>query len=419
MPFMRGLRITGGNRLTGTVTAHGAKNAVLPILAAAVLCPEVEIKNCPDLSDVTVSCLILRGLGYAVRREVDTLFLSREDEGCRSIPPEYMRAMRSSILFMGGMLARCGSVTLCAPGGCALGGRPIDLHLAALRQMGAEITEESGMLCCTAPYGLHGAAVTLPYPSVGATENLLIAAAGIPAETRLSGAAAEPEITDLIEFLQKCGAKIEPQTDGSLLVQGRARLSGCCHTVLPDRIEAATYLAAAAITGGSITVHTCPSHLAAPMAVLRRMGCYIQTEEHSITLRAPERLTGAGSIVTLPYPGFPTDLQAIFMALAAAAEGYATVTETVFPRRWAHVEELRRMGADITVAGNCAVIRGVPLTGAAVTCTDLRAGAAVALAALATAGESTVTALSHIERGYADFVPTLRALGADITITEV
>lgn len=416
---MRGLRITGGNRLTGTVTAHGAKNAVLPILAAAVLCPEVEIKNCPDLSDVTVSCHILRGLGYAVRREGDTLFLSREDEGCRSIPPEYMRAMRSSILFMGGMLARCGSVTLCAPGGCALGGRPIDLHLAALRQMGAEITEESGMLCCTAPHGLHGAAVTLPYPSVGATENLLIAAAGIPAETRLSGAAAEPEIIDLIEFLQKCGAKIEPQTDGSLLVQGRARLSGCCHTVLPDRIEAATYLAAAAITGGSITVHTCPSHLAAPMAVLRRMGCYIQTEEHSITLRAPERLTGAGSIVTLPYPGFPTDLQAIFMALAAAAEGYATVTETVFPRRWAHVEELRRMGADITVAGNCAVIRGVSLTGAAVTCTDLRAGAAVALAALATAGESTVTALSHIERGYADFVPTLRTLGADITITEV
>ena len=419
MPFMRGLRITGGNRLTGTITAHGAKNAVLPILAAAVLCPDAEIRNCPDLSDVAVSCHILRGLGYAVRREGDMLSLTREDEGCRCIPPEYMRAMRSSILFMGGMLARCGGVTLCAPGGCALGGRPIDLHLAALRQMGAEITEEGGMLCCAAPHGLHGAAVTLPYPSVGATENLLIAAAGTPAETRLTGAAAEPEITDLMEFLQKCGAKIEPQTDGSLLVQGRERLAGCCHTVLPDRIEAATYLAAAAITGGSITVHTCPSHLAAPMAVLQRMGCHIQTEEHSITLRAPERLTGAGSIVTLPYAGFPTDLQAIFMALAAAAEGYTTVTETVFPRRWAHVEELRRMGADITVAGNCAVIRGAPLKGAAVTCTDLRAGAAVVLAALAAAGESTVTALSHIERGYADFVPTLRTLGADITITEV
>lgn len=419
MPFMRGLRITGGNRLTGTVTAHGAKNAVLPILAATVLCPEVEIKNCPDLSDVTVSCHILRGLGYAVRREGDTLFLSREDEGCRSIPPEYMRAMRSSILFMGGMLARCGSVTLCAPGGCALGGRPIDLHLAALRQMGAEITEESGMLCCTAPYGLHGAAVTLPYPSVGATENLLIAAAGIPAETRLSGAAAEPEITDLIGFLQGCGAKIEQQPDGSLLVQGRERLSGCSHTVLPDRIEAATYLAAAAITGGSIIVHTCPGHLAAPIAVLRRMGCQIQTKERSIALQAPKRLMGAGSLVTLPYPGFPTDLQAIFMSLAAAADGCTALTETVFPRRWAHVEELRRMGADITVAGNHAVVCGAPLSGSALTCTDLRAGAAVVLAALAARGESTVNAVSHIERGYADFVPTLRALGGNITLTEV
>ena len=253
MPFMRGLRIVGGNRLVGSVTAHGAKNAVLPILAATVLCHGAEIKNCPDLSDVAVSCHILRHLGYAVGRQGDTLTLHREENGCRDVPPEWMRAMRSSILFLGGMLARCGGVSLCPPGGCALGGRPIDLHLSALRQMGAVITEEGDTLRCTAPGGLHGAAVKLPYPSVGATENLLIAAAGTPAETEIRGAAAEPEITDLIRFLRGCGVTIEA-SPGAILVQGRDTLSGCTHTVLPDRIEAATYLAAGAVTGGAVTV---------------------------------------------------------------------------------------------------------------------------------------------------------------------
>lgn len=418
MPFMRGLRIVGGNRLVGSVTAHGAKNAVLPILAATVLCHGAEIKNCPDLSDVAVSCHILRHLGYAVGRQGDTLTLHREENGCRDVPPEWMRAMRSSILFLGGMLARCGGVSLCPPGGCALGGRPIDLHLSALRQMGAVITEEGDTLRCTAPGGLHGAAVKLPYPSVGATENLLIAAAGTPAETEIRGAAAEPEITDLIRFLRGCGVTIEA-SPGAILVQGRDTLSGCTHTVLPDRIEAATYLAAGAVTGGVVTVKCEPGHLAAPIAVLRRMGCKIKITGGSVALTAPEKLLGAGSIVTLPYPGFPTDLQAVFMAAAAGAKGYTAFTETVFPRRWAHVEELRRMGADITVAGSHAMLRGAALTGTALTCTDLRAGAAVVLAALAARGESTVTGLSHIERGYAEFVPTLRHLGAEITIAEI
>lgn len=420
MPFMRGLRITGGNRLSGTIAAHGAKNAVLPILAATVLCSRSEIKNCPNLSDVAVSCHILRHLGFAVERARDALIITREDTGCRDVPSEWMRAMRSSILFLGGMLARCGSVTLCPPGGCALGGRPIDLHLSALRQMGAVISEEGDTLRCAAPGGLHGAAVQLPYPSVGATENLLIAAAGTPAETKITGAAAEPEISDLLAYLRGCGALIESQPDGAILVQGREALTGCCcHAILPDRIEAATYLAAAAITGGEITVYASPEHLAAPIAVLRRMGCKIKITGGSVALTAPEKLCGAGSIVTLPYPGFPTDLQAVFMAAAAGAKGYTAFTETVFPRRWAHVEELRRMGADITVAGSHAMLRGAALTGTALTCTDLRAGAAVVLAALAARGESTVTGLSHIERGYAEFVPTLRHLGAEITIAEI
>ena len=307
MPFMRGLRITGGNRLSGTIAAHGAKNAVLPILAATVLCSRSEIKNCPNLSDVAVSCHILRHLGFAVERARDTLIITREDTGCRDVPSEWMRAMRSSILFLGGMLARCGSVTLCPPGGCALGGRPIDLHLSALRQMGAVISEEGDTLRCAAPGGLHGAAVQLPYPSVGATENLLIAAAGTPAETKITGAAAEPEISDLLAYLRGCGALIESQPDGAILVQGREALTGCCcHAILPDRIEAATYLAAAAITGGEITVYASPEHLAAPLAALRRMGCRITTGEQSCKpslWRWPPRQRATPPLPKRSFPG--------------------------------------------------------------------------------------------------------------------
>ncbi len=417
---MRAYQIVGGNRLAGTVTAHGAKNAVLPILSAAVLCRRTVIENCPTLSDVAVSCHILRHLGIAVDRQQSTLTLTRTDEGCRDIPVEWMRAMRSSILFLGGMLARCGLVTLSRPGGCSLGGRPIDLHLLAMRQMGAVIEEEGDTLRCAAPHGLHGAAVRLPYPSVGATENLLIAAAGTPGETAITGAAREPEITDLIAYLQGCGARIETDADGALLVQGRRELTGCRHTVLPDRIEAATYLAAAAMTGGEITVFARPEHLAAPLAALRRAGCRITADAESVSLTAPARLLGMGSIVTLPYPGFPTDLQAVFMAMAAGAHGFTSLTETVFEHRFAHVEALRRMGADITVAGRTAVVSGMPrLQGASLACPDLRAGAALVLAALAAGGQSTVTAVSHIERGYADFVPTLAGLGAAITPVEV
>jgi len=302
---MRGLRITGGNRLSGTIAAHGAKNAVLPILAATVLCSRSEIKNCPNLSDVAVSCHILRHLGFAVERARDTLIITREDTGCRDVPSEWMRAMRSSILFLGGMLARCGSVILCPPGGCALGGRPIDLHLSALRQMGAVISEEGDTLRCAAPGGLHGAAVQLPYPSVGATENLLIAAAGTPAETKITGAAAEPEISDLLAYLRGCGALIESQPDGAILVQGREALTGCCcHAILPDRIEAATYLAAAAITGGEITVYASPEHLAAPLAALRR-GAVSPPGSRASPLPLQNIYRGPAASLRCRIPAFP------------------------------------------------------------------------------------------------------------------
>ena len=413
--------VRGGNRLCGELTVQGAKNSTLPLLAAALLCEgETVLHNCPALSDVHTAVTILRRLGCRCTHTGDTLTVCADGMTRCDIPHSLMREMRSSIVFLGAILSRCGEARLSFPGGCELGPRPIDLHLQGLAQMGVrQLPAAPGQLTLYAPAGLRGAEICLSFPSVGATENLLIAAAGTPAETKITGAAAEPEISDLLAYLRGCGALIESQPDGAILVQGREALTGCCHAILPDRIEAATYLAAAAITGGEITVYASPEHLAAPLAALRRMGCRITTGEQSITLTAPEHLQGAGSIVTLPYPGFPTDLQAIFMALAAAAEGYTAFTETVFPRRWAHVEELRRLGADITVVGSHAVIRGAHLIGSALTCTDLRAGAAVVLAALAAKGESSVTAISHIERGYADFVPTLRHLGADICLTEV
>ena len=408
--------ITGGRPLQGRVEVPAAKNSALPLLAAALLCSgPVRLQNVPRLTDVEDCLVLLRGVGCTAGWQGAELVVQGQPMRT-DLAPEAAGRMRASILFCAPLLARLGRVNTVLPGGCRIGARPIDLHLQGLAQMGVrQLPAAPGQLTLYAPAGLRGAGICLSFPSVGATENLLIAAAGTPAETKITGAAAEPEISDLLAYLRGCGALIESQPDGAILVQGREALTGCCHAIL----EAATYLAAAAITGGEITVYASPEHLAAPLAALRRMGCRITTGEQSITLTAPEHLQGAGSIVTLPYPGFPTDLQAIFMALAAAAEGYTAFTETVFPRRWAHVEELRRLGADITVVGSHAVIRGAPLIGSALTCTDLRAGAAVVLAALAAKGESSVTAISHIERGYADFVPTLRHLGADICLTEV
>ena len=416
---MRSYRIIGGKRLQGNIHIHGAKNAVLPILAASVLGEECTIRNCPQLSDVTVSCRILEHLGIEVRQEGDCICTKSGEEGHATIPCEWMHAMRSSILFLGGMLGRFGEATLCMPGGCSLGPRPIDLHLRMMEALGAAVQEEGDTLRCTAPHGLHGARLELPFPSVGATENALIAACAACGESILIGAAQEPEVTDLIRFLNGCGAIIDPQPDGTILIEGRERLSGGEHTVIPDRIAAATYLCAAAVTGGEVTVFTEPHHLQAPLAALRRAGYFIHPEKDAITLMAPERAESFGMVTTLPYPGFPTDLQAVFMAAACCTHGITTFSETIFESRYAHVAELCKMGADITVMGRTAVVAGVPrLYGAALRCTDLRGGAAVVLAALAAEGESTVTGIEHIERGYAGFVPALRHLGADITLLE-
>lgn len=417
---MTGYRITGGRRLCGRLKIHGAKNAVLPILAAALLCEEdCRIENCPDLSDVAVSISILQHLGVSAERKGETLCLSPKGEGDPVIPAEWMHAMRSSILFLAPMLARFGRAEITAPGGCSIGARPIDLHLSALQKMGAVIEQTNETLIAAAPHGLYGAEITLPLPSVGATETVLIAAAAACGESHLIGAAREPEIDDLIRFLNTCGADITVLPDGVIRIVGKRALCGGRHTVIPDRIAAATYLAAAAVTGGEITLQTDWRHLRAPLALLRRAGCSVFCWKDAVTLCAPERTEGMGSIVTLPYPGFPTDLQAVMMAVAACSHGMTTFTENIFENRFGHAAELRRMGADITVMGSTAVVSGVPcLHGAHLRCPDLRGGAALVLAALAASGESTVTGIHHIERGYQHFLPTLRTLGALISPLE-
>ena len=409
MPFMRGLRITGGNRLSGTIAAHGAKNAVLPILAATVLCSRSEIKNCPNLSDVAVSCHILRHLGFAVERARDTLIITREDTGCRDVPSEWMRA-------------RCGSVTLCPPGGCALGGRPIDLHLSALRQMGAVISEEGDTLRCAAPGGLHGAAVQLPYPSVGATENLLIAAAGTPAETKITGAAAEPEISDLLAYLRGCGALIESQPDGAILVQGREALTGCCcHAILPDRIETATYLCACAACGGTLTLRRTAPRLAEPILnSLTESGCRFSCTHDTIQISRDGPLIACRPVVSKPYPGFPTDAMPVLLASQLRAEGQTDFTETIFENRFGYARELKKLGAQLRQDENTVHLRGAPqLYAAQLFAEDLRGGAALVLAAMQAEGESTIFGVKHIQRGYDNLEAALQSAGARLKTVEI
>ena len=408
--------IRGGNRLAGRLAVHGAKNAALPILAAAVVCGDSVIENCPRLTDISVAVEILGHLGCRAARQGDAIVTSREGGGDCRIPDRLMGAMRSSIVFLGGMIACHGCAVLTLPGGCELGARPIDLHLSALGQMGAAIRESGGRLYCSAPRGLHGARIDLTFPSVGATENTIIAAATARGETVLTGAAREPEILDLIDFLRGCGARIRLERDGAIRVEGVEKLGGTRHRVIPDRIAAGTYLCAAAMTGGELLLEQVdPGHLASCLSVLGGAGCQVSVGPDWVRLTAPERLRGFGTIKTMPYPGFPTDMQSVMMAAAATARGSTVFVENIFESRYRHVPELRKLGADIVTEGRAAMVTGVErLTGADLCCTDLRGGAAVVLGALAARGQSTVTGLAHIDRGYDDFAGKLARLGADI-----
>ena len=409
-------RITGGRPLAGQLTVQGAKNSVLPILAATVLANgESVIQNCPDLSDVSATLEILRLLGCRVKREGNTVRVDASTLECSRIPEQLMGELRSSVVFLGALLARCGRAELAYPGGCELGPRPIDLHLMALRTLGADIQEARGGLCCRSKTGLCGREFCLPIPSVGATENAMLAACGCPGVTTIVGAAREPEIEDLQNFLRAMGACIEGAGTSSIRIEGGRMLHPARHTVIGDRMAAATYLCAVCAAGGCVQLHGVdPRHLTGFLSVLEEAGADLHTESNSISMACTVPLNGVRPIRTAPYPGFPTDAQAPLMAALSCGTGTTMFVENMFSSRYRHVDELVRMGADIQVDGRVAVVTGRPLQGTRVRGTDLRGSAALVVAALGAKGESRVSGVRHILRGYQDLDGDLRSLGASI-----
>lgn len=409
--------VEGGHRLSGEVKVQGSKNSALPILAATLLCRgECVLHNCPRLSDVEASLAILRYIGCSARREGETLIVDTGSVTRYDIPPELMHRMRSSIIFLGAMIARFDRVRMTFPGGCELGPRPIDLHLKALRRMGAEICEDHGELDCTVTEGLCGANITLAVPSVGATENIIIAAATARGTTMITNAAREPEITDLADFLNACGARISGAGESTVVIDGVERLHGAVHAIIPDRIAATTLMSAAAVTGSDLRfTGVIPSHLDAVLPVFRDSGCEIDVGGGMLRMRSPYRLKSPGLIRTMPYPGFPTDAQAPVMSMAAIADGMTVFVENIFESRYSHVGELCRLGADIRVEGKVAVVDGVrSLLCARVRARDLRGAAALVVAALCAEGTSEVAGIEYLERGYEDLELVLSSLGADI-----
>ncbi len=413
------LVINGGRRLEGEIQVHGAKNSALPLLAATILAHgECILHNCPMLTDVDAACRILSCLGCRCSRNGSTVCVDSSNVCGNEIPDNLMREMRSSIVFLGAVLGRTRRCRLTFPGGCELGARPIDLHLAALREMGAEIEEQHGWLECAAPGGLHGARVTLSFPSVGATENIMLAASCAEGTTEIHNAAREPEIVDLAEFLNKCGARISGAGGSTIAIEGVKRLEPSEHSVIPDRIAAGTYLCCAAATRGElILTRCCQEHMMGFLPVLESMGCRIYPYGGGkLYISCTRRLTAPPTIRTMPYPGFPTDIQAPFTALSSVAEGTSVFVENIFENRYRHVPELIRLGASIKVEGRVAVVQGVPaLSGARVCAGELRGGAALVTAALAAEGTSEISGVCYIDRGYESIEKTLRSVGADIS----
>ncbi len=407
--------VEGGKPLHGSIPISGAKNSVLPILAATLLTGgRTILHNCPDLRDVRSALEILEHLGCRTRRQGSDILVDSSGASRWDVPHALMREMRSSVIFLGPILARFGKARLSLPGGCEIGQRPIDLHLAALRRLGAEIREEGGDILCRAG-DLRGREIILSFPSVGATENAMLTACACSGVTRIINAAREPEIADLQAFLQKAGADIGGSGESVITVSGGMPRRDVEHTILPDRIETATYLCAAAACGGEVTLtETQPEQVGTVLQCLSEAGCTVRTAGRSITLLAPERLGHIAQVRTMPYPGFPTDAQAPLMAAACTGQGASVFLETIFENRYRHVSELARMGADIRVSGRTALVNGAALHGASVRCTDLRGGAALVIAALAARGESRIEDITHIDRGYEHLAEKLTALGGSI-----
>lgn len=418
---MEVLSVMGGAPLAGTVSIHGAKNSVLPILAAAVLCREpCVLHNCPDIEDVQNTVRILTALGCHVARAGSTLTVDAHGLASCNVPKVLAQKMRSSVLFLGALAARLGCAEIPLPGGCPLGARPVDLHIRALCSMGAEADAADGCIHCCAG-ALHGAEIALPFPSVGATENAILAATAAQGEVIIENAAMEPEIADLIGFLKSAGAQIDGAGTRRIRVRGGAPLYGATYTILPDRIETATYLCAAAACGGDVTLRrTAPQTLAPVISTLRAAGCKITQRGTALRIESSGRLRAPGEIVTAPYPGFPTDAQAPMMAALLRAEGTTCFSETIFEGRLHHAAQLQKMGADIAVCAQQARVHGVrTLHGAALLAEDLRGGAAMVIAALAAEGNSLIFGVKHIKRGYDNLEGMLRKLGAEIKYVEI
>jgi UDP-N-acetylglucosamine 1-carboxyvinyltransferase len=411
------LVIHGGKPLQGTVRVSGAKNAVLPIIVASMLgTTQSTLTEIPKLADVHTVCDVIASLGVHIEHpERDTLVIDAHELTSTTAPYDLVRRMRASFLVMGPLLARKGRAQISLPGGCSIGARPIDLHLKAFEAMGAVINLENGDIEATAPNGLKGAQIYLDFPSVGATENILMAASMADGKTVLENAAEEPEIVDLATYLNSMGANIRGAGTNVIRIEGVKELHGANHAVIPDRIEAGTFMVGAAMTQGNVFVENAISeHLKPLISKLKEVGAEVQEEIDGIRVIGHEPLRPA-DIKTLPYPGFPTDMQAQFMVLTTICQGTSVVTETVFENRFMHVDEFKRMGAKIRIEGRSAIVEGVPrLKGASVNATDLRAGAALVLAGLVAEGETEVGYLYHIDRGYDNLVLKLQRLGADI-----
>ena len=413
---MAKLIIEGGRALKGQITVRGAKNAALPILAAAMLVPEpVRIWNCPRLTDVEHMVGLLKALGCRADWVEDGLLIDAGSARTADLPEGLAGSIRSSVFLLGPLLGRFGAAEAPYPGGCDIGNRPVDLHLKGFRAMGVKVDEASGRIRCLGrPKG--GAEIALEYPSVGATENLLMAACGAEEDTVLVNPAREPEIDDLMAFLNGAGFDLRREGSSRIRIRGGRRGHGTSHAILPDRIEAGTYMTAAAITGGHLVLRGARrEHLSALVTALKEAGCRLRFEGTDLDIEGPERPKELRRLVTLPYPGFPTDMQSQVFALCTVARGTSVLEENVFENRFRHGAELRRMGADCDVRGRVALIRGVKsLHGATVLAHDLRGGAALVLAGLRAEGITVVEQAERIDRGYADLAAALRSVGGAI-----
>lgn len=416
---MKSYIIEGGKKLEGTVKISGSKNASLPILAATILSEKTnKLYNVPQIKDTKTTLEILKLLGCKIKQNSGKIEINSKHITKTEIPEHLMREMRSTVIMAGALLGRFKEVTFSYPGGCDIGSRPIDLHINAFKKLGVEITEEAGFIKCKANK-IIGTNIDLDFPSVGATENIILATVLSAGTTTINNAAMEPEIIDMVQFLKKMGAKIQGEGTNQIIIDGVEKLSGVSYNIMPDRIEAGTILCAVAATGGNVTLdNVMPEHLTAVINKLEETGCKIEINNKKITLNAPKKLKSI-DIKTMTYPGFPTDLQQIFATMLVKASGTSIIVENIFESRYKYISELRKMGAKITVEGKTAIIKGArKINATTVVCTDLRGGAALVIAGLMAKGKSRVENIGYIQRGYENLENKLGSLGAKIKLEE-